>query len=122
MRPGTRWKYRLPLYAAAVFALMSAPFLLGYPGPSIHENLYSIVYMVINSVALLAVFASGLSDPIAAVLAGGDPDVANRVTLALMLAFYVIAFFGIGSGIDYLAARAHRVGAAAATRVDRSPD
>ncbi len=110
MRRVAKWKYRLPTYAAALFVLMSTPFLLGYPGPSLHENLYSVVYILINSIALLAIFA--LADPIASALAQGDPDVANRVTMALMLAFYVLAFFGIGSGIDYFVSRARRAQAA----------
>jgi hypothetical protein len=124
MRPGMMWRYRLPLYAAAVFVLMSAPFLLGYPGPSVHENLYSVIYMIINSVALLVVFATHLAGPLAALFSGGEPSgrVDNYVTMSLMLAFYLIAFFGIGSAVDRLAARARGTDAPGPTSVDHARD
>ena len=97
-----KWKYRLPACSGLVFSLMSAPFWLGYPGPSVHENLYSILYMAINSFALIAVIGSGLIDPIDRLLSQGQPtgDSSNRITMVLMLVLYIILAYVIGSLLD----------------------
>ena len=104
-----KWKYRLPIFAAILFFILSIPFLLGYPGPSIHENRYSIVWMFINCVGIGVVASTNIADLLTR-LFSNTPSVylANLIAMILMLLFYIIVFFLIGSAIDLIRTKKYR--------------
>lgn len=97
-----KWKYRLPLSCGAIFFLMSLPFILGYPGSSIHENAYSLFYILVNYIALSVVVISGIPQAIDKLLSRGESNLylANVATMALIMLFYLLFGFFIGRAID----------------------
>jgi hypothetical protein len=87
----------------SIFHIIHTIFIGLYPGPSIHENLYSIIWMLINCVAIGVVASTNIADSLTDLISSTPSGyLANLVTMILMLLFYVIVFFLIGSAIDLI--------------------
>lgn len=108
--PGTQSRYEgeqlkkaiviLPVSVGLLFFAFSLPVILGLSAPSIHEDAYGGIYVIINMPAIV-IFGS-LSEIVAEWLTSGDPFVEfdNLVMIAFCHLFWIALAFVAGFLVD----------------------
>lgn len=91
----TNYKYKLTIIITSLYLIASSPFILGFAIPSIHEGIYSSLYVMVNMpvIYLLGGFADKINNKL---IAFPTLYASNLVFIIIALLFWSMLAFVAG--------------------------